>query len=550
MTGSPSAAAPRRHFVAALLLALVTSACAGGADDDSAAPAQQARPVLPLDQQVITISYGPDTYAAPGSSGTPNLGRFPLYVGVTEGLVNLRPDYQVEPGLAERWEVNTATNTYRFHLRRGVRFHDGKEFGAEDVKYTFDLIAETNPRNTQLLSTESTKVVDQYTVEVVPARVNNRLIEQIAHPSWGILRKDSDPHKIVGTGPFRLGDYVKNDRLVVERYADYWNTSRMAQSLRINFRFVPDLNTRLLALRSGEVDIVGEVTPDATREVEGSPGLRLVKSGAGASGRIDFNIAGIEPFTLGRDPVIRQAVALGIDRNAVVQTVYRGNADSSPLSRTLFGPSADVVKGLPYQPERARQLLEQAGWRVGDDGNRVKDGKRLSLTYLTLSPTPDAKLIGEVIQDQLRRIGVEIRIDPSGDAATTGARRNDGQYDLVHQSGSQNDGNPCFLIDLLYYSPEKGGRPSNRFGAPGGKVDENIEKCRAATSIEEVRASGAEAYRQLVDVEHMVIPVGDASRLWAMRDTVEGFVGHPGLGRALWEGIHLVRLRSEPEGSK
>lgn len=163
----------------------------------------------------------------------------------------------------------------------------------------------------------------------------------------GILRKDSDPHKIVGTGPFRLADYVKNDRLVVERFDNYWNTRRMAQARRINFRFVPDLNTRLLALRSGEVDIVGEVTPDATREVEGSPGLRLVKSGPGASGRIDFNIAGIEPFTLGKDGVIREAVALGIDRNAVIQTVYQGNADTSPLSRTLFGSSADVVKGCP-----------------------------------------------------------------------------------------------------------------------------------------------------------------------------------------------------------
>lgn len=536
--GFPGAA--RSRIAGLLLLVLVASACAGESGD-GAAPAQPSREPLPLDQQVITIAYGPDTYAAPGSSGTPNLGRFPLYVGVTEGLVNLRPDYQVEPGLAERWEQNTATNTYRFHLRRGVRFHDGKELGAEDVKYTFDHIAETNPRNTQLLSTDSTKVVDAYTVEVTPTRVNNRLVEQISHPSWGILRKDSDPHKIVGTGPFRLAEYAKNDRLVVERFDGYWNTSRAARAQRIVFRFVPDLNTRLLALRSGEVDIVAEVTPDATREVEGTPGLRLVKSGAGASGRIDFNIAGIEPYTLGKDPVVREAVGLAVDRNAVIQTVYQGNADTSPLSRTLFGSAADAAKGLPHQPDRARQLLDQAGWRVGDGGIRVKDGQRLSLTYLTLSPTPDAKLIGEVIQDQLRRVGIEIKIDPSGDAATTSARRNDGQYDLVHQSGSQNDGNPCFLIDLLYYSPEKGGRASNRFGAPGGRVDENIEKCRAATSIDEVRAAGAEAYRQLVDVERMVIPVGDAFRLWAVKGTVEGFVGHPGVGRALWEGIHLVR---------
>lgn len=529
----------RRTPVATLaVLGLLAVSCAGS--DGDGAPTQQGRTALPLEQQIITIAYGPDTYAAPGS-GTSNLGRFPLYVSVTETLANLDPDYQVKPHLAERWEVNLEANTYRFHLRKDVRFHDGKELGAEDVKYTFDFIAQSNPRNAQQFSTESTRVVDPYTVEVAPARRNNRLVEQVSHPSFGILRKDSDPQTIVGTGPFRLGEYVKNDRLVVDRFDGYWNADAAAKASRLIFRFVPDLQTRLLGLRSGDVDIVGEVTPDATREVEGVPNLQLLKSGPGASGRIDFNISGIEPFSLGQDPLIREAVGLAIDRQAVVQTVYQGNADPSPLSRALFGPAADAVKGAAFNPDRARQLLDQAGWRPGDGGIRMKDGRRLSLSYLTLSPTPDAKLIGEVIQDQLRRIGVEIRIDPAGDAATTGARRNDGQYDLVHQGGSQNDGNPCFLIDLLYYSPDKGGRASNRFGAPGGKVDENIEACRAAGSIGEVRTSGAEAYRHLVDVERMVIPVGDAFRLWAMKDPVQGFVGHPGVGRALWEKMYLVQ---------
>lgn len=526
-----------RPWAAGLALALLLAAC-GDSDDDTAS-GEDARTALPLEQQVITIAYGADTYAAPGT-GTPNIGRFPLYVGVTETLVNLRPDYQVEPHLAERWELDGATNTYRFHLRKDVRFHDGKELGAEDVKYTLDLIASSNPRNSQQLSAESTKIVDSHTVDVTPARPNNRLVEQVAHPSFGILRQDSDPHAIVGTGPFRLAEYVKNDRLVVERFAEYWNADEAAKASRITFRFVPDLQTRLLALRSGDVDIVGEVTPDATDEVEGSPGIRLEKSGPGASGRIDFNIAGIEPYVLGKDPVIREAVGLAIDRMAVIDTVYQGNADPAPLSRALFGPTADTVKGAEHDPRRAVELLEQAGWEVGSDGIRSRDGRRLSLHYLTLSPTPDAKLIGEVIQDQLRKVGVDIQIDPSGDAATTGSRRNDGQYDLVHQSGSQNDGNPCFLIDLLYYSPDKGGRASNRFGAPGGKVDENIERCRAATSLDEVRASGAAAYRELVDVERMVIPVGDAFRLWAMKDSVQGFVGHPGVGRALWHEIFLA----------
>lgn len=527
----------RRAAALALALTVVAAGC-GGSGDDSA-PGQQSRSARPLDRQILTVASAADTFSAPGA-GTPSLGKFPLYVRVTEGLANLRTDYQVEPQLAERWEVDEATNTFRFFLRRGVRFHDGQELTADDVKFTFDLIATTNPRNAQQLAPESTKVVDRYTVAVTPVRRNNRLVEQIVHPTFGILRKDSDPFRPVGTGPFRFVEYVKDDRLVVERFDDYWATDNRAKTRRITFRFIPDLQTRLLALRSGQVDVVSEVTPDATQEVEGTPGLRLVKSGAGASGRIDFNIAGIEPFDLGKDPVIREAVGLGIDRRAVIETVYRGNADPSPLSRQLFGNHAERVRAAPYDPERARQLLDGAGWRVGAGGIRAKDGRRLSLHYLTLSPTPDAKLIGEVIQDQLRRIGVEIRIDPSGDAATTGARRNDGQYDLVHQGGSQNDANPCFLIDLLYYSPEKGGRASNRFGAPGGKVDEGIEQCRAATNIDAVRAAGAEAYRQLVDVERMVIPVGDAFRIWAVKDSVDGFVGHPGVGRAVWEGLYLV----------
>lgn len=505
---------------------------AGEADADAETETPAAADVS--SDRVLRVAYTADTYRPE------RVGKWPLNTRIFDTLVNMNEDLELEPMLAVEWEHDIETNTYRFHLREDVLFHDGQEFTAADVKFTLDAAAEANPRNYQQLTTEGIRVVDDHTVEVTPGQRNNRLVEQLAHPSFGINRADSDPLEPVGTGPFRFVEYQPDEQIVVERFEDYWDPERAPGFAGIEFSFVDDAQTRVLALRSGELDVIADVPADATGEIEGVPGFTLARSGPAAFGRVDMNIAGVEPHDILQDPLVREAVARAVDREDLVETVYAGNADPDPLPSHLFGEHATAVEGVPHDPDTAEGLLDEAGWIVGDDGQRSKDGRALVLSYLPLSPTPDARLIGEVLQEQLAGVGIQVELDPAADPAITSSRREEGLYDLLHQGGSQNDANPCFLLDLLYYSPERGGRESNRFLAPGGAVDDAIDACREAETLDGAREHAAEAARLLIDEQHIYIPVGNAFRIWAMSEAIQGFVAHPGLGRANFEMLQVT----------
>lgn len=530
----------------AIVLLLITSACGGGgggggegADRPSAGGAGGTP--LPMERQVLTVGTLADRYLDE-LPDRPDLGKYPLNTSTFDTLARMNEDLQIEPRLAERWEYDEATNTYRYFLRKGVKFHDGSELGAEDVKYTFDLIVKAYPANYQNLGPDSVKVVDPYTVELKTMKKNNRLVEQLVHPIWGINRRGSDPLKPVGTGPLRFVEWVKDDRFVVERFDGYWDPQRMAQAKRITFKFIADGQTKILALRSGDIDLIMDVPLSQAAEVETSPGLEVVTSKTGAYNALNFNIAGQAPYDIGKDMAVREAVAAGVDRKAVLQKVWGGNADVSTtfVPPAVLGQHASMIKAVDHDPKRATEILDQAGWKPGSDGIRTKDGRRLSLVHMLAGPGDsdprDSVAAAELIQDQLKRIGVETKIE-TPEAAAASARQRNGEYDLLQAIGNQNEANPCFLPDLIYYS--KGG-PTNKWRSPGGKTDEAIERCRSATNIEATRQATAEALHQLVDVEKVIVPLIGLRRIWAMKESVAGFVPHPSLTNQRWEGVHLV----------
>ena len=531
----------KQPFALGLVTLMVAAACGGGAGEPGGQAAPAGAQPLPMDRQVLTVGTLADRFLTE-LPDRPDLGKYPLNTSSFDTLARMNEDLQVEPRLAERWERDEATNTYRYFLRKGVKFHDGSELGAEDVKYTFDLISKANPTNYQTLGPDSVKVVDEYTVDITPQKKNNRLAEQLVHPIWGINRRGSDPLKPIGTGPYRTVEWVKNDRYVVERFDGYWDPTRAAKAQRINFKFIADGQTKILALRSGDLDLIMDVPLGQADELRTTPGLASVNSKTGAFNTLSVNLAGQAPYDIGKDPLIREAVANAVDRKAVLQKVWGGNAEESTtwVPPAVLGQYASMVKGVKHDPARAAQLLDQAGWTAGGDGIRTKDGRRLTLVHMISGPGDsdprDSVAAAELIQDQLKKVGVETRIEVP-EAAVASARGRNGEYDLLQGIGNQNEANPCFLPDLLHYS--KGG-PNQRWRAPGGKTDEAIERCRSAPGIEETRLAAAEAVHELVDVEHVVIPLIGLYRIWAMKESVAGFVPHPSLTNQRWEGMYLA----------
>ncbi len=473
-----------------------------------------------------------------------NVGFFPLNTNIFEALVYMTPDYQIEPRLAEAWEF-VEPGTWRIVLRQGVTFHDGTPFNADAVKYTMDRIA-SNGGGVMSIGEESTVIIDDYTVEITPTVVNMRMMEQIGHPNNSILPPGLNPAESRnGTGPFREVEYVAADHYTVEANADYWGEVGAAVS-GINFQFYPDPTARLLALQAGDVDLIVDVPRQSADQVEAA-GATLISGPVGAYEAIYFQINGAEPYDLGQDVAVREAVSIAIDRQQVIDSAWQGNAEpgTTMIPPAILGDSASIVAAPEYDPERARQLLEGAGWVEGEGGVRAKDGRTLSLTIINgYGIAADHGSVPELIQAQLADIGIELEIIQTPDTATYEQRLNVGEGDLWLEAGSQNDGNPAFLPELLFSTPEEGGDPEatayGRAFAPGEPFDTEITRSREATDIAEVQEAAAQAMNIVINEERIVIPLCGFYRLVGHSDAVASFDLHASGVNQLWTSLTMA----------
>src|SRR2546425_4603986 len=523
---------------------ILLGACSVPAGTGPGAPVSPAAaPVELAALQELTVAVGADQYRTDAKRNLP--GQYPLNANIYDTLVTLSPTYQIEPGLATRWEFR-APNTYRFTLRPNVKFHDGTPFTAKDVKATMDRMAGAGG-GTIGIDERSTTIVDDLTVEITPKRTNLRALEQLVHPAWSIHKAGSDVlNKPTGTGPFKFVGYTKGERFVVEANDEYWGGRPTLR--KITFRFIPDPNTRVLALQAGEIQITD--VPRESAKTFATSDLRLHTSKVGAYEALYVNVRGADQrYDLGRDRAVREALAYAIDKQAAVQNVWQGNAEviQTMIPPAILGGAAGDVKGTLRDTGKAKKILDDAGWKPAADGIREKGGRKLSLTLVNGFPSADAhKPLPELMQAQLKDVGIELKIVTVPDSAAYEKLLASGaQGDLWLEAGSQNDGNPCFLPDLLFSSPVPGGDDAqNMYGnafALGESFDRSIKKCREATAVEDVQKAAAESMRILVDQEFVVVPIAGTYRLWGATAKLVDFVAHPSGLQQRWDKVKLAR---------
>jgi peptide/nickel transport system substrate-binding protein len=319
-----------------------------------------------------------------------SLGAYPLNTNVLETLTYLDANYKVQPRLAERWEFRPP-NTWRFFLRRGVTFHDGQPFNAQAAKTgIFDRVAQRRGGGTIRSGPNAVTIIDDYTLDFTPISPNVRVPEQIVHPNNAAIAPGSDPgRKPVGTGPFKFVEYLPKERIVVERNATYWGEK--AKVARINFRFYPDSNARLLALQAGDIDLAYQIPRDDVKGLK-DRGFNIQNSPVGAYRGMFVNQFGDAPFDILKDVNVRKAVSMAIDRKALVDGVLSGLAtgDQTFIPPSVLGSAASEIKGHPYDLAGARTTLDNAGWRVGSDGIREKAGRKLKLVLVSGFPSAEA----------------------------------------------------------------------------------------------------------------------------------------------------------------
>ncbi len=373
---------------------------------------------------------------------------------VYDPLIWRAPDGTFVPGLAESWEISADGRVYTFYLRRDVKFHDDTPFNAQAVQVNFDRIVNPETKSQKAVfmlgSYERCEIVDDYTVRVHLAEPFAPLLDSLSQVYLGMasptaLEKWGADYQLhqVGTGPFVFQEYVPKDHLTLVRNPDYdWGPSFFqhtgpAYLQEIEFRFYVEPATRVPALESGEVHIVGEIPPQDVARLEDDERFDVMRVAIPGLPFVFFMNTERPPTD---DWAVRQAILYALDREAIVQTVFMGTSPVAhgPLSANTEGYDASLEGLYPYEPERAADLLDQAGWVDSDgDGIREKDGQPLVVQAYLMSwgYIPE---VAQIMQAQLKAAGIDMQSQTVAYPAALEAGR-EGQHNLLPFSLTNSD---------------------------------------------------------------------------------------------------------------
>jgi len=363
-----------------------------------------------------TVTDGGDTAAA---------ARDTLVVGLTANPVSLNPfattdnpasrvnynihqrlvardtDMNVIPSLAERWEIVDDT-TYIFHIRQGVLFHNGETLTAHDVAFSFAQL-DGNPHAAAVtgpIDFANSRAIDDYTFELRMLNPFAPILQHLAHPVTSIVNEkafleagEDYSRQPIGTGPFQFVEWRPDEFVRLERFDDYWgNVARLRE---LTFRIIPESATRTIELETGGIDLAIGVSPSDVPRLRGLDHVVI-----NSQETFTTNFIGLVNHSAPFDNVlVRQALNYAIDRNAILNIAFAGNGTiaQAPMSPTVWGFNENLPP-LEFNPERARELLAQAGF---------PDGFHTTITTDELQLRRD---VAEIVQAQLAQIGVTVDI--------------------------------------------------------------------------------------------------------------------------------------------
>ena len=332
---------------------------------------------------------------------------------IFDALVKKDEHYELRPWLATSWEQPDAL-TWVFHLRDGVRFQDGRPLEAADVVYTINSLMDgslVTAKGGSFAAVERVEAKDRLTVVVHMKRPDAGLLFNVSDGLFGVVPrgsgKDLGLHP-VGSGPFEFVSAVQDKEVILKRNHEYWAGVAAVpvggrRIERVRFEVVPDAITSALELQKGSADIASNVvTLDMVHTLESRPNLK-VESGPGSPVvYMTFNVT-YPPL---KDRRVRQAVACAIDRQAIVDAIWRGEARLAntllPAGHWAAASDAELAQ-YPHDVARAERLLQEAGFPAG------KDGVRLRLTLKT-STDETTRLMAAVLQQQMRAAGIRLEI--------------------------------------------------------------------------------------------------------------------------------------------
>jgi peptide/nickel transport system substrate-binding protein len=367
---------------------MLLAAC-GGPKEEAEAPAKDT----------LVIAQGADAKSL-DPHGTNDQPSSRVSAQIYDRLVETDLEMNVIPGLAESWEQPDALTTI-FKLREGVKFHNGEELKASDVKFTIDRMVGSAKVHHIIQAVESVEVVDDYTVKIITEKPFGALLQHLSHTAASILNEkavteggDNYGQTPVGTGPFAFVKWDAGDKIVLKANEDYFKGA--PEMKNVIFRNVTEGTNRTIGLETKEIDIAYDIEPIDVAAIRGNDNLTLTEEPSLSMAYLGFNFDK-EPFNNAK---VREAISHAIKVDDIISAVLMGAGieANSPIGPKVFGHNPDV-KAPAYDVEKAKALLAEAGYA---------DGFK---TSIWTNDNPVRVQIAQIMQAQLKEIGIDMAIE-------------------------------------------------------------------------------------------------------------------------------------------
>lgn len=488
-------------------IAMILAACGGGAAPTPTLVALPTPTVVPTAQPVLAATAGTPASAGPAASptassaspastaageqvrggklvvgmagepigldpgGPSNVNSHTLEMHMYDSLLAMDTSFKIYPWLATTWKLSGDQKSYIFTLRKDVTFHDGTPFNAAAVKFTFDRIPKPETKSSSAIAIlgafyETTEIIDDYTVAVKFKQPYAPFLSGVTTAFMGIVSPTAaqkggpdfpaNPQG-AGTGPYMLKEWVQKQSVTMVRNQNYKWPSEMFKNRgtgyldEITYRFVPENATRQALLDTGEAQLIDAVPTQNVARIRGSANYQmLIAPRAGGAKMTDLNTKKAPLDQL----EVRQALIYGFNREELVRTLFQNvfPPAGSPLSPATFGYDKSVETLYKYDPAKAAQLLDQAGWSMGASGLREKGGQQFKLNCL-IGTFEEDNAIAQIMQAQYKPLGIQIDINVIAGTALTTAKQQ-GQHHIGFKIAVYQDPD---ILGIYFHSRSIGG---------------------------------------------------------------------------------------------
>ncbi|CAM4076017.1 glutathione ABC transporter substrate-binding protein [Lederbergia lenta] len=483
-----------------LVLSIFLAACAGGSDKDAdnaddqnkESGSEEAKAGGDLILDVLSDASSLDTH------GSNDVVSSNIHANIYESLVKRNDKNEIEASLAEKWEQSDDV-TWEFTLRDNVTFHDGEKFNAEAVKANLDRIRDpkvASPRFFLFEMVKSVDVVDDQTVRITTEYPFAPLLAHLSHNGGGMMspktiaadyegmKNGKEPGAVIseqpaGTGYFKFESWETGSQLKLVKNEEYWDTPALVDS--VTFKVVPESATRIADLETGYAHIADPVEPNEVKQVNDSDNATVNQKASSSVSYIGFNTEKA-PFD---DVKVRQAIAMLIDKEEIIEGVYEGIGiqANGPLAPGIFGYNEDVPV-VEHNVEKAKELLKEAGY---------EDGFKTSIWTNDNQQRMDTAIL---VQQKLKAANIDVNVEVMEFGAYL-EKSAAGEHDMFILGWSNPTGDADYGMYALFHSSQKG-NPGNRAFYENPEVDKLLDEGRREADPEK----RVELYNQVQ--EHLV----------------------------------------------